>query len=284
MPSKQSKRFTIVLNNYTDQDIEHIITSWPTIVQFYILGREVAPTTNTPHLQGYVEFGSRKTLSSAKTLLGFSRLHLDFSKGTAQDNVKYCSKEDPSPLTHGTPMKQGSRSDLTAVREAILDGASYRDLAENHFNLWVRYRAAFKEYISMQAPVQLIKFGPYKWPIPDDIRSLVLWGNSDIGKSEFAKFLLRPNPLFISHLDQLQQYDATVYSGIVFDDMSFNHLPRESQIHLADWDNLRAIHIRYGVAILPAHTRKVFTTNNVMGAIFNDDSAISRRLVIKHLD
>jgi len=75
------------------------------------------------------------------------------------------------------------------------------------------------------------------------------------------------------------------YEGIIFDDMNFNHIHREGQIQLVDNDIMRSIHCRYSVARIPAHTKKVFTTNVVEGGIFMlEDGAIKRRVkVLKYL-
>ena len=61
--------------------------------------------------------------------------------------------------------------------------------------------------------------------------------------------------------------------------MSFAHIPREAAIYLADWDEDSAIHIRYKVAIIPAHTRRIFTSNRPFEANFPGDEygAIKRR-------
>lgn len=79
----------------------------------------------------------------------------------------------------------------------------------------------------------------------------------------------------VSHMDQLKDYDATVHDGILFDDMSFKHMPRTAQIHIADMDDDRYIHIRYATAYIPKGTLKIATTN--VRDIFDDDAAIKRR-------
>jgi hypothetical protein len=67
--------------------------------------------------------------------------------------------------------------------------------------------------------------------------------------------------------------------------MSFTHLPRTAQIQLLDSGQGRHIHIRYVRAWIPKHTKKIFTTNEARGAIFDlDDRAIKRRLMILHAD
>lgn len=81
-------------------------------------------------------------------------------------------------------------------------------------------------------------------------------------------------------MDDLVRYDAGEHDGIVFDDISLLHLHREAQIQILDFDQPRSIHVRYTTAFIPSGTRKIFTTNNHNGFIFNaGDAALERRAV-----
>lgn len=60
--------------------------------KYLVFGRESAPGTGTPHLQGYVTFTSPKTLSAAKKAIG-PRAHLEIAKGTAKQASDYCKKD-----------------------------------------------------------------------------------------------------------------------------------------------------------------------------------------------
>lgn len=58
--------------------------------------------------------------------------------------------------------------------------------------------------------------------------------------------------------------------------MDISHWPRTSQIHLLDFDNARAIHLRHVVATIPAGVIKIFTSNNDICNL--SDPAIRRRI------
>lgn len=126
--------------------------------------------------------------------------------------------------------------------------------------------------------VGLDKFGDLPEWSPG--KALILWGPSGAGKTSLAKALL-PTALFVSHVDQLKSFDPSENGGIIFDDMSFLHWPQDAQIHLVDYDDSRAINVRYVYATIPEQTKKIFTSNKYPYEIFNTlHDAIKRRVQI----
>lgn len=105
--------------------------------------------------------------------------------------------------------------------------------------------------------------------------SSVLIGASGIGKTVWATQHIPRPALFVSHMDELRKFDAGLHKGIIFDDMTFLHLPVQSQIHLVDYEMPRQIHCRYNTVTIPAYTPKIFTCNE---AIFAEHPAIARRI------
>jgi len=110
-------------------------------------------------------------------------------------------------------------------------------------------------------------------PLP--LGTTVLVGASGIGKTSWAKRLAPKPALWVRHLDVLRTFRTKYHKSIIFDDMSFLHLPRETQIHLTDQTDEAHIHCRYGHAVIPANTPKIFTANNYP---FLEDPAIDRRV------
>lgn len=79
----------------------------------------------------------------------------------------------------------------------------------------------------------------------------VLVGPSGIGKTTFMLRNL-PHPiLLVSHLDQLRCFSSHRHRSILYDDVSFTHLPTTAQINIVDRYQARAIHRRYGVTTIP---------------------------------
>lgn len=110
--------------------------------------------------------------------------------------------------------------------------------------------------------------------LPENSCAVVV-GPSGCGKSSWAKRVAPKPALWVSHLDTLRAFRPGFHKAIIFDDMSFTHLPLQAQIHLVDWIDQRQIHCRYGCATIPAKTVKIFTCNDYP---FSDHPAIERRV------
>jgi len=107
-------------------------------------------------------------------------------------------------------------------------------------------------------------------------QSLVFIGKAGCGKTTFVKHFAPKPALFVTHIDTLKQFNKHYHKSIIFDDMSFSHWPRETQIAIVDKEQPRAIHIRYGVAEIPAGIPKYFTANRF--PFQPNDGAIERRI------
>lgn len=113
-------------------------------------------------------------------------------------------------------------------------------------------------------------------------KSYVVSGPTGTGKTSWAKHWAPKPALFISHLDGLKQFNPGFHVSIIFDDVSFAHLPRQSQIHICDFDNVRQIHCRHIVVQIPAGIHKFFTINPPE-IVFTDWEPIQRRCIFINL-
>lgn len=291
-------------NNYTETDILRIHAAvvekedgsetessvldagnTASLLSYLLYGKEIG-SSGTPHLQCYAETPKKMTIRAFEKMLhkilpGAAKIQAVKFSDKAR---KYCMK-DGEVTELGVRSIQGQRTDLAIIQSEIMDGATIQEIFQNHFGQAVRYHQAFDRYIGMQRIV-----GTYaetdRWPevIYPEGQSLILWGESGIGKTTKAKQMIGPNHLMVRHPDGLLKFDRNFHTGIIFDDMEFLHTPRTAQIHLLDWDDHSQIHCRYACAEIPAHTKKVFTTNQKYGEIFLlTDAAIQRRVKIIEL-
>lgn len=92
---------------------------------------------------------------------------------------------------------------------------------------------------------------------------LVISGAPNTGKTQYAKtFFTRP--LLVRHPDKLKSFDENVHDGIIFDDQSYGHWPRESVIHLFDVEEETDINVKNSMVTIPAGMPRIFTTNRRM--------------------
>lgn len=190
---KRSKRWCFTLNNWTEESYQQIVamiqdTEEETevservegvtsasviglkILTYLIIGKEIGDS-GTEHLQGYLELKERMVGGKLRKLLP-KGMSLQAAKGTAEENMTYCAK-DGEPLVLGTPMKQGARTDLEAIRISIESGVTEKDLASRNFKHWVRYHSAFTKYRQMIIEVKR------DW-MPE---IFIYWGATGLGKT-----------------------------------------------------------------------------------------------------
>lgn len=267
-------------NNYTDEDMLVFPRMFSNNeLNYYVSGQETGES-GTRHLQFYLEFPKRIRHSQLKRLL--PRCYLAKREKTAQQASDYCKKEG-NFQEEGELSKpqQGKRNDIEAVAQLVAEGKTAREIAKAYPAQWIKFSRGIEDLRKvLSSEHQVTEFTEFRWEI-NVTKTHVFQGLPGIGKTEYAKYLL-PKALFVTHMDDLLLYDPDEYNGIIFDDMSFEHLPREAQIHIADFDNPRSIHIRYRVARIPAKTIKIFTTNKQR--IFIDDGAINRRIEMHYLE
>lgn len=94
--------------------------------------REKCPKSGKLHWQGYVELKEGLELSAVKIILEDPKVHLEPRKGTQQQAIDYCMKKESAVADSfeqiGIKKKQGSRSDLDSIWEAVESGATKLEL------------------------------------------------------------------------------------------------------------------------------------------------------------
>lgn len=89
-----------------DESYQDVLTKiGETLAEYIIWGEETCPTTGKAHHQGYVYFKNGKSMKSVKKIFKDPTLHLEAAKGTAVQNIKYCSKGGVFRLWAARPFK-----------------------------------------------------------------------------------------------------------------------------------------------------------------------------------
>jgi hypothetical protein len=275
------KTWLLTFNNPTIRDLRNVKGLDYT---YLVIAKEVAPTTGTKHYHCFLILKKNMRFSGLKSVCGRANIKWVQYPSAAEAYVR----KGGCIVFEEDRRRPGRRSDLDTVAAQVVEGRSLRAIALEHPSTFIRYNRGINTFRETIQPISCnpqYNLGSYQdWePITNWNRAIILWGDSGIGKTGFALAHFR-NPLMVTHMDDMKQFQAEVHDGIVFDDMAFNHLPREAQIHLVDYDFARTIHARYVAARIPARTKKIFTTNVEEGRILNvDDAAIARRVTVIHL-
>jgi len=112
-----------------------------------------------------------------------------------------------------------------------------------------------------------------EFPLARNLTNVIV-GPTGCGKTLFLCRHLEKPMLLISHIDDLKYLNPRVHKSILFDDMSFDHMPVTAQIHLCDRNLPRSIHRRYGTTLIPVSMQVAVSCNT---RPFVWDPAIVRR-------
>lgn len=242
---------------------------------------------------------SRSWTPKAMEILGYHpniRTHQP-GKSTYAESVirmwKYPQKEDTTPLKWGTePAMKRSRKDLAIEAISIAETQSVSEAIlfmkqQEPFEVIKNYTAIERNLTLMRQAAKrtcppahsLTEFKPnIQASIPEELKSLYIWGPSGIGKTQLARAIL-PEANVISHTDQLRGCDFS--KGVIFDDFGVSHWPVTAVIHLCDWEVERGINVKHGHVLIPAHTRKIFTYNNCIEYWMPSNASPEQQIAVK---
>lgn len=170
----RDRGYCFTLNNYTAQEVDEIkLTS----CRYIIFGKEIAPSTGTPHLQGYVYFKDKISMKGIHKIQGWSRTALKSARGTADQNETYCKKEGIEIYERGIKPEQGKRNDLDRIYSDIKNGVSVDEIILSDpgaYQLAGRAMERLEDIILRNKRRTEMTLG--EW----------IFGPSGVGKSEYA--------------------------------------------------------------------------------------------------
>lgn len=145
-----AKNWCFTLNNYAQEDVARLsgLVEEIDACVYLVFGRELAPQTQTPHLQGFVSFSSR--LSGPTVRAYFPRCHVEVARGTPLQASEYCKKDGDYEEFGVLPRGQGARNDWDRLKRWVVEELqrrpTLRELAAtfpglfhrgNTANLWI---------------------------------------------------------------------------------------------------------------------------------------------------
>lgn len=198
-----AKRWIFTFNNYELDDFDYLCSVYEKgDLEYLVFGLEIAPTTGTPHLQGFVITKQPQRLTWLRNNL--ASCHFDVARGNNDEASEYCKKDKPDSdiFEFGSyaGQGQGKRSDLRSFMDSV-DAGIREELAlmQEHPEVWAKYRGFCMEYLTATRPQPAVPNHPLRpWQIrlnniligPVDPRAIIFVvdrrGNS--GKTWYAKY------------------------------------------------------------------------------------------------
>lgn len=209
----RGKNFVFTLNNYTYEQEESIKNLCDNRVTFVAYSHEIAPSTGTPHLQGYLHHKNALRFDSIRRWFPW---HIEIMRGSFHQNQVYCSKQDTllkfgtEPLTQSDGARMTNQERWSAAKEG-----RFEDLDPEHVKT---YEYIFAKY----------KPKPISRPTLDNI---FIQGPSGCGKSRWA------HETFPGHYRKGFNKWWDGYMGedvVILDDMSPRHT-EFLQDYLKNW-------------------------------------------------
>lgn len=278
-----SHGFCFTLNNYSQTQVNNLKASIGHCGITYILfGYESAPTTGTKHLQGYLQSTQKK---KDRIYQKFD-IYLEAQKFSTQQASDYCKKGGDFfeagvldlNVKGTTEKRQGKRTDIDDVKQAIERGESYDAICNSHFETASKINRFIKERIqardtqkeldSLREEFACASLRPWQKLIVDLVEEAPnprkihwIWeAKGNTGKSWMTKYLAAMYGACVLQVGKKQDM-AYLYSKnpsrVVVFDLSRTTEPGENREHYLDGVYSLAEDLKNGMVV----TYKYDSTN-----------------------
>lgn len=221
--NKQVRHIAFTWNNYSKHDPEWQVNlvDWfsnKLECNYLVYGKEVGEEKQTPHLQGYVQFKSRKYINAIKKVI-HPTIHITVVNGSSQDNVNYCKKSNDV-------FELGTLRDIARARaKQERDWNALINLAKNNELLQIEQDNP-KDYIVYYKTLKSIAVDNLN-PVAIQRRCLWIYGRPGSGKSRVCHKLF-PSAYWKNGNKWWDGYQGE--KTVVLDDLDtpvlFSHLKR----------------------------------------------------------
>lgn len=153
------QNWIFTVNNYDDTIEEQMQVFGTLSCRYFTYGREVAPTTLTPHLQGYFILKTRRTFNALKGDLP-DRVHIERRLGSHEQAREYAQKDGDVFEVGDEPAGQGSRTDLDAFKAWVVglpSAPTEREIALEFSSLYLRNSKTLLRLAGFLRPLPIIE-------------------------------------------------------------------------------------------------------------------------------
>lgn len=173
----RGRNWVFTWNNYSEENIE-ALKAWE-LPLWIIFGKEVAPTTGTPHLQG--AFVCANALRWTNITRMFPGMWVQVMRGSPEQAADYCTKSDDDfyergarPRPKGRAGGEANKRKWEEAKQKCVEGK----IDEIEASIYIPY---YKSLLAIQAKHQ-------RPPEPlDDVCGIWYYGKTGTGKSHAAR-------------------------------------------------------------------------------------------------
>lgn len=174
------------------------------------------------HVQAYLEFKKPMRYSAIQKMC--PGVHIEKRRGTRSEAREYCQKVETrvvGPYEYGewSEKGQGRRTDYEAIKKRLDEGASEKNIAEEHFGTYLRVHRGIGKYIKLCSK-------PRDW----NTELIVHVGEPGTGKTTSVKEKF-PNAYW---KDSTQWWDCYAGQEVVVIDEMFGGIPYHMLLRLCD--------------------------------------------------
>lgn len=273
---QRRRGYVFTWNNYTADTEQYIQLLAKDSCSYCCYGREIAPTTGTPHLQGYLEFTHARYFKAVCSILRGAWIGV--RRGTTLQAANY-AKKTLNTWEWGTrPEGSGKRNDIQTVRSDLSSGKSIVDITEGCSYQTYKYAESLMKY----------KEAKRNW------KPIVVWiyGPSGCGKTRHAQAIIQsledPNPWESGEdLKWWDGYDA--HETVLIDEFRSHHCSISKLLRILDRypymvafkGGFRQLLAKYIIVTCPDPPHRVYGEYSLTGKSRSNDAVqIVRRIDI----
>lgn len=169
MPGQRSRGWCFTINNPTgwdDVDIETMSAD----AQYCVRGKETGENL-TPHYQGYVYFGNKKSFEQLKTYL--PRAHIEQQRGKFDEAIEYCQKDGDWIEWGVRPRGPSGQANQWKEVLQLARAGNLREIEDRYPSIFFRYHSRLFSLRQPERPVILTTLENEWW-----------YGETGTGKSK----------------------------------------------------------------------------------------------------
>lgn len=251
----------------------NIKTLYPEDVDYIIFGEEVGEQ-GTKHLQGYIEFSTKRKMGGVKHILT-ERAHVEPRQGPQQAAIEYCKKEGHW-YQFGEPHPEPGSNQWDFIKQEISHGRV--------MSIWQRYPQTYLKYKKAIEEMALQNIPAGHWDGDLKEKNIWLWGPAGVGKTK----RIRDEAETVYAKNCNKWWDGfNNQQTVVIEDLDPTRANMLAQ-HLKIWADRYSFEaeVKGGTRRIMPSYRLAITSNYAPEACFQnpeDLEAIRRRFTVEHM-